>query len=81
MALLIRLVVPVKLERIGVFTFFAISYMKLALDWDDEQIRMVVAEPSGRGLHVRAAAVVSIGESGLQATLAELTQKYALENI
>jgi Tfp pilus assembly PilM family ATPase len=79
MALLIRLVSPVKLEWIGVFTFFAISYMKLALDWDDEQIRMVVAEPSGRGLHVRAAAVVSIGESGLQATLAELTQKYSLE--
>ncbi len=53
--------------------------MKLALDWDDEQIRMVVAEPSGRGLHVRAAAVVAIGESGLQAKLAELTQKYSLE--
>lgn len=53
--------------------------MKLALDWDDEQIRLVAADRTARGLRIRAAAVVSIGEDGLQATLAELSRRYSLE--
>lgn len=53
--------------------------MKLALDWDDEQVRMVAADCSARGIRIRAAAVVPIGEDGLQGTLTELTRKYSLE--
>ncbi len=53
--------------------------MKLALDWDDEQVRMVAADRSARGIRIRAAAVVPIGEEGLQATLAEMSRTYSLE--
>lgn len=53
--------------------------MKLALDWDDEQVRMVAADRSARGIRIRAAAVVPIGEDGLEATLTALTRKYSLE--
>lgn len=53
--------------------------MKLALDWDDEQVRMVAADRSARGIRIRAAAVVPIGEEGLQGTLTALTRKYSLE--
>ncbi|TWT66379.1 type IV pilus biogenesis protein PilM [Allorhodopirellula solitaria] len=53
--------------------------MKIALDWDDEQVRMVAADRSARGIRIRAAAVAPIGEDGLQATLTELTRQYSLE--
>ncbi len=53
--------------------------MKLALDWDDEQVRLVAADRTARGIRIRAAAVAPIGEEGLQATLAELSRKYSLE--
>jgi len=53
--------------------------IRLALDWDDEQIRLVAADVDARQFRLRAAAVRSIGEDGLQATLADLIREHSLE--
>lgn len=51
---------------------------KVALDWDDQQIRMVVGEPSGMSIRITDAIIEPIGPAGLQATLTELVANHGL---
>ncbi|MCM2371685.1 type IV pilus biogenesis protein PilM [Aporhodopirellula aestuarii] len=52
---------------------------RIALDWDDEQIRMVAADQSGRQVRLRAAAVVPIGDRDLTTALQDLIKDHSLE--
>ncbi|TWT91900.1 hypothetical protein [Neorhodopirellula pilleata] len=53
--------------------------LSVALDWDDEQIRLVAGESDGVSTRLRHAAIVPVGESGLVATLQSLIAKYSLQ--
>lgn len=53
--------------------------LRIALDWDDEQIRMVAADLTGRQFKLRAAAVVPIGDRDLPTALRDLIRDHSLE--
>ncbi|EMI53888.1 type IV pilus biogenesis protein PilM [Rhodopirellula sallentina] len=53
--------------------------LRIALDWDDEQIRMVAADVGGRHVKLRAAAVVPIGDRELATALADTMRDHSLD--
>lgn len=53
--------------------------LSVALDWDDEQIRMVAGESDGGSTRLRHAAIVPVGDDGLVAAMQSLISQYSLQ--
>src|SRR6056297_3793357 len=54
---------------------------KAVVDWDDQQIRMVVGERDGQRVRLRLALIEPIGQAGLQKTLESLIGDHSLEKL
>lgn len=53
--------------------------LTVALDWDDEQVRLVAGDSDGARTRLRHAAIVPVSEDGLGPTLQSLIAKYSLQ--
>ncbi len=53
---------------------------KLAIDWDESELRLVAAQCSGRSVKVTDAAVVPLGDTSVGETLRMVIQSRGLEN-
>ena len=54
---------------------------KLAIDWDDIELRMVAAQCSGNHVKVTDAAIIPIGEEGIQKALQTAVSERGLEKV
>lgn len=53
--------------------------LTVAIDWDDDQVRMVAGESGGTATRLKIAAIVPIGDGGLSETLKGLIVQYSLQ--